>query len=76
MLPEMERVGRSMILVGLLIAGAGLLLVLGDRLPFRIGRLPGDLLWKGKNTTFYFPVVTSLLLSALLTLVMWLLNRW
>lgn len=75
MLPEMERVGRSMILVGLLIAGAGLLLVLGDRLPFRIGRLPGDLLWKGKNTTFYFPVVTSLLLSALLTLVMWLLNR-
>jgi hypothetical protein len=71
----MERIGRSLIVAGLLIAGAGLLLVLGERLPFRIGRLPGDIVWKGKNTTFYFPLMTSLLLSAVLTLVMWLLNR-
>jgi hypothetical protein len=71
----MERIGRLLIVAGLLMAGAGVLLVLGERLPFRIGRLPGDIVWKGRNTTFYFPLMTSLLLSAVLTLVMWLLNR-
>lgn len=71
----MEGIGRSLILFGLLIAAVGVLLVIGDRLPFRIGRLPGDIVWKGRNTTFYFPVVTSILVSVILTLVMWLFNR-
>lgn len=71
----MEQLGRSLILIGLLIAGVGLLIMIGDRLPFRLGRLPLDFHWQGKNTSFYLPLGTSLLLSAVLTLVMWLVNR-
>lgn len=71
----MASLGRSLIVMGLLLAAVGVLLVVGGRLPFKIGRLPGDIVWQGKNTTFYFPLMTSLLLSAFLTLVMWLLGR-
>lgn len=53
----------------------GLLLTFGERLPIRVGRLPGDIVIRGKSTTFYFPLVTSLLLSLLLSFVMWLLGR-
>jgi len=53
----------------------GVLITLGERLPTKLGRLPGDMIFRGKNTTFYFPLVTSLLLSAVLTLVMWLFGR-
>lgn len=67
--------GRLLVVAGLLLAGIGLLLILGDRLPFRIGRLPGDIVWKGKNTTFYFPLMTSILLSVLLSVVLWLIGR-
>jgi hypothetical protein len=71
----MEGLGRSLVILGLLIAGVGLLLMLGGRLPFRIGRLPGDIVYKGKNTVFYFPLMTSLLISLVLSLVFWLLGR-
>ncbi len=71
----MAGMGRLLVVAGLLLAGVGLLLILGDRLPFRIGRLPGDIVWKGKNTTFYFPLMTSILLSVLLSLVLWLIGR-
>lgn len=67
--------GRTLIMIGLMIASLGLLILLGERLPIRFGRLPGDLVFRGKNTTFYFPLMTSLILSLLLSLVMWLLNR-
>ncbi|MDX1984204.1 MAG: DUF2905 domain-containing protein [Bryobacteraceae bacterium] len=71
----MAGIGRSLIVAGLIIMVIGALLTLGDRLPFRIGRLPGDIVWRGKNSTFYFPLMTSILLSLLLTLVMWLFGR-
>jgi hypothetical protein len=71
----MGSLGRSLIAMGLLLAAVGVLLVLGGKLPFKIGRLPGDIVWQGKNTTFYFPLMTSLLVSAILTLVMWLIGR-
>ena len=67
--------GRMLIIAGLVLILAGAIIVLGERLPIRFGRLPGDIVVRGKNTTFYFPIVTSLLLSVVLTLVMWLLNR-
>lgn len=71
----MAGMGRLLVVAGLLLAGIGLLLILGDKLPFRIGRLPGDIVYKGKNTTFYFPLMTSIILSVLLSLVMWLIGR-
>ena len=67
--------GRAFIAIGIALLILGLLLTLGDKLPIRLGRLPGDIVIRGKNTTFYFPLVTSLLVSALLTLVMWLIGR-
>ena len=67
--------GRALIVVGLVLVAAGLLVTLGERLPIRLGRLPGDIVIKGKNSTFYFPLVTCLLLSLLLSLVSWLLSR-
>ena len=60
---------------GLALAAAGVLVWLAARpggLPLRLGRLPGDIAYQGKHGSFYFPVVTCILLSAVLTLVMWL----
>lgn len=71
----MAGMGRLLLIAGLVLAGFGLLLILGDKLPFRIGRLPGDIVWKGKNTTFYFPLMTSIILSVLLSLVMYLIGK-
>jgi Protein of unknown function (DUF2905) len=53
----------------------GTLVVIGELLQIKIGRLPGDLVVRGKTSTFYFPVVTSILLSVILTLLMWLFHR-
>ena len=61
--------------VGVVLILVGLVVMLGERLPLRFGRLPGDIVIRGKNTSFYFPVVTCLLVSAVLSLVMWLLGR-
>ncbi|MDP8989188.1 MAG: DUF2905 domain-containing protein [Acidobacteriota bacterium] len=67
--------GRALIAIGIALVILGLLLTVGEKLPIRLGRLPGDIVVRGKNTTFYFPLVTSLLVSALLSLVMWLIGR-
>ncbi len=67
--------GRLLVVAGFLLAAVGVLLMLGDKLPFRIGRLPGDIVWKGKNSTFYFPLTTSIVVSVVLSLVMWLIGR-
>ena len=63
--------GRILIGIGIVFVVAGILVTLG----VRIGRLPGDIVVRGKNSVFYFPIVTSILLSIVLTLVMWLLGR-
>jgi hypothetical protein len=68
-------IGRILIVFGLVLVAVGVLLTIGERLPIRLGRLPGDILIRGKNTVFYFPLATSLLLSILLTLVLWLFSR-
>lgn len=70
-----EVVGRTVILIGLILVGVGILMTLGDRLPIKLGRLPGDIVVRGKNGAFYFPVVTCLLVSAVLSLAMWLIGR-
>lgn len=67
----MQSIGRSLIILGGVIALLGLLLMFGDRLPLKLGRLPGDILYKGKNTVFYFPLATSILVSVVLSLVFW-----
>jgi Protein of unknown function (DUF2905) len=70
----MADIGKLLIVFGLLIAGAGLVLVLVGRIPW-VGRLPGDIHIQRGNWTFYFPLATSLLLSVVLTLIFWLFSR-
>lgn len=53
----------------------GLVFLLGERLGLRLFHLPGDIVIKKENFVFYFPITTSILLSAFLTLLMWMLNR-
>jgi cytochrome c biogenesis factor len=67
-----RELGRWLLLGGLILAAAGAVLLLGARLPFRLGRLPGDIAIEGRRGSFFFPVVTCLLLSALMTLLFWL----
>ncbi len=67
--------GRTLIAIGAILVIVGLLFTLGARLPFRIGRLPGDILIRGKHSVFYFPLMTCLILSLILSLVMWLVAR-
>jgi len=64
-------VGRLLIVVGLVLAGAGLLIVLG----VPIGRLPGDVVIRRGNATFYFPLGTSILVSVILTVLFAILRR-
>jgi hypothetical protein len=59
--------GKMLILLGVFIVLIGLLLVIGEKIPW-IGRLPGDIIIRKKNFTFYFPIVTSILISIILTL--------
>jgi hypothetical protein len=59
--------GKMLILLGVFIILIGVLLVIGEKIPW-IGRLPGDIIIRRKNFTFYFPIVTSILISILLTL--------
>jgi hypothetical protein len=64
-----------LILTGVALIVVGLFVTFGDRLPLRLGRLPGDIRVESKNGGFYFPIITCLLLSAVLTLVMWIFGR-
>lgn len=71
---ELQPLGRLLIVAGLVLAGLGLLLTLAGRIP-GLGRLPGDIVWERGNVRVYLPLATSLLLSLILTGVLWLLRR-
>ena len=72
--PQRE-IGRLLLVVGLLLAALGVLLSLGSKLPFRLGRLPGDIVIKRDHFTFFLPLATSLLVSLGLSLLFWLWRR-
>jgi len=73
---SMTEFGKLLIILGVVLIAAGLLLTLFGRFHLPVGRLPGDIVYRGKNTTFYFPLATSILLSVLLTLVLYVIGRW
>lgn len=68
-------IGRMLITIGLIVVALGLIVSIGERLPIRFGRLPGDIVIRGKHSVFYFPIVTSLLISVILSIVLWLFSR-
>ena len=72
----MPEFGKPLILIGALLVLVGLALTLGDRLTFlRFGRLPGDIVYRRGNLTLYFPLATSILLSLILTALLWFFGR-
>jgi hypothetical protein len=72
---ENKLVGRWLILIGLVCVAAGAVVILGERLGIKLGSLPGDIIIRRKNGSFYFPVVTCLIVSVLLTLISWVFTR-
>jgi hypothetical protein len=72
----MGDLGKLLISVGALLILAGVVLVLLGRAHLPLGKLPGDIIYRGKNTTFYFPLATSILLSVVLSLLLYIVGRW
>ncbi len=67
----LRELGRGLLVLGGIAVIVGAFLFFAGRLPFRLGRLPGDIVHRGEHTTFYFPIVTCLLLSLGLSLLFW-----
>jgi hypothetical protein len=67
-------VGKLLILVGIVFVVVGVLWRLGEKVG--LGRLPGDIVIRGERSVFYFPLATSIVLSVLLSLVLWFVQRW
>ena len=74
--PSMSEFGKLLIALGAILILAGLVLTFLGRTNIPLGRLPGDILYRGKHTTFYFPLATSILLSVLLSLILYLVGRF
>jgi len=70
----MPSIGKSLIILGLIIAAIGVLFTLAGRVPW-LGRLPGDIHIKRENFTFYFPLATSIIISIVLSFILWLFRR-
>jgi hypothetical protein len=70
-----RELGRALLFFGVFIALVGAFFYLGGKLPFRLGRLPGDIVHRSERATFYFPIMTSILLSVALTLLFWFIGR-
>jgi hypothetical protein len=71
----MPDLGKLLLFFGLILVVGGLVLMLFGRMNIPLGRLPGDIVYRGKNTTFYFPVTTSILLSVVLSMVLYFIGR-
>ena len=71
----MSDLGRILVWIGALILLFGVVLIVAGKMNLPIGRLPGDFTWRGKNTTVYFPLMTSVVLSVILSLVLYFVNR-
>ena len=72
----MTDLGKLLIVFGVVLVVAGLVLVVLGRTNLPLGRLPGDIVYRGKNTTIYFPLAPSVVLSVVLTIVLYVIGRW
>lgn len=72
----MNSLGKLLIFVGGVLILVGAIVVFAGRMNVPLGRLPGDISYRGKNTAFYFPITTCILLSLFLSFVLWLVNRF
>lgn len=67
-------IGKSLIIIGMVIVVAGLFIAYGPRIPY-LGKLPGDIYYKKDDFVFYFPLATSIVISVILSLVIYLISR-
>ena len=74
MMSDFSGMGRILIVIGLVVAGTGLVMFFAWKIPW-LGRLPGDFFFRGKNFSLYFPLTTSIVISVILTLIFWFINR-
>jgi hypothetical protein len=72
----MVELGKLLLVLGGTIVVIGLALLFAGRLHLPLGHLPGDFVYRGKNTIVYFPLATSIIISVVLTLLFWLISRW
>ena len=72
---SLRDLGRLLLILAVAIAAVGALLYFGARLPFRLGRLPGDIVHRGEPTTVFFPIVSCLVISVVLSLILWLFSH-
>ena len=72
----MSELGKMLIGLGALLVVLGIVLLTAGRLHLPLGRLPGDITWHGKNSVVYFPVVTCIVLSVLLSLLFWIVGQF
>lgn len=70
----MSELGKMLIVLGVIIAVVGIVLLMAPKIPW-LGKLPGDIVYRGKRFTFYFPLATSILLSIILTLILYLFRK-
>ena len=72
----MPGIGKALVIVGAAVIVLGLVLMLAGRFNLPLGRLPGDITWRGKNTVVYFPIATSIIVSIVLSLILYLISRF
>ena len=72
---ELRDIGRTLAIAGAILVAFGALLYFSPKLPFRLGRLPGDIIHRGENSTFYFPITTSILVSVAFSFLLWLISN-
>ena len=68
--------GKALVFVGLLLLGLGVLIIAAGKLHLPLGRLPGDINYRGQHTSFFFPITTCLLLSVIASLIFWLIGKF
>lgn len=71
----MADLGKLLLILGGVIVSIGAIFLLAGRFNLPLGRLPGDITYRGKNTVVYFPLATSIIVSIVLSLILWLINR-
>jgi hypothetical protein len=72
----LRELGRALLILGAVSLIVGGLFYFGGRLPFRLGRLPGDIIHRGEHTTIYFPIVTCLVISVILSILFWIFSNF
>jgi len=71
-----QQLGRTLLFLGAVLVVLGALFYFGDKLPFRFGRLPGDVVHRSQRSTLYFPLVSCLVISVVLSLLLWIINQF